>query len=238
MNPLKQIYIIPYILEPNPNGPAERLNQTLLASIRSMLTHANLSHSLWAEALLTATYIKNRSPSAAIKINKTPFEVLNNHPPSVSHLKVFGEIGYAVNNKPSRKKLHAKAHPLIFVGYSNNSPGYRLFDPIKQTLIIARDVSFPSSPIFYKQSTSAEAPLEIQHYFTVSSPTDTPTSEPSNPVVEVSESLGTLSDTTDIFLPIPDYRQITTANILPSRLRSTAHLTISQPNITLRYTAY
>ena len=50
---------------PEQNGVAERLNRTLVEAVRSMLIDANLPHKFWAEALSTAVYLKNRSPTKA-----------------------------------------------------------------------------------------------------------------------------------------------------------------------------
>uniref|UniRef100_A0A1X7VD77 Integrase catalytic domain-containing protein n=1 Tax=Amphimedon queenslandica TaxID=400682 RepID=A0A1X7VD77_AMPQE len=58
---------------PEQNGVAERLNCTLVESVRTMLTEANLPQCFWAEALATAVYLKNRSPTVSIS-NTTPHE--------------------------------------------------------------------------------------------------------------------------------------------------------------------
>ena len=57
---------------PEQNGVAERMNRTLVEATRSMLFNANLPHKFWAEALSTATYLRNRSPTKAV----TPHESL------------------------------------------------------------------------------------------------------------------------------------------------------------------
>ena len=46
------------------NGLAERINQTVMERVRSMLAHAKLSKTFWVEALITAMYVIDRSPSA------------------------------------------------------------------------------------------------------------------------------------------------------------------------------
>lgn len=46
---------------PEQNGAAERLNRTLLDKVRSMLASASLPKNLWAEAVVTANYVRNRS---------------------------------------------------------------------------------------------------------------------------------------------------------------------------------
>ena len=57
---------------PEQNGAAERMNRTLVESVRSMLADAKPLHKFWAETLSTATYLRNRSLSTAVK-GKTPF---------------------------------------------------------------------------------------------------------------------------------------------------------------------
>ena len=48
---------------PEQNGVAERMNRTLVESIRSMLADSKLPKRFWAEALSTATYLRNRCPT-------------------------------------------------------------------------------------------------------------------------------------------------------------------------------
>ena len=69
---------------PQQNGVAERMNRTLLERTRFMLSHAGLPQSLWAEAVTTACYLVNRSPSTAIDC-KTPEEVWSGKPPQYDH---------------------------------------------------------------------------------------------------------------------------------------------------------
>ncbi len=58
---------------PQQNGIAERMNQTLMESARSMMYHAHLPKKFWAEAIATAAYLKNRSITASVK-EMTPYE--------------------------------------------------------------------------------------------------------------------------------------------------------------------
>ncbi len=58
---------------PEQNGAAERLNRTLVETTRAMLLDAKLSQKFWAEAVSTATYMRNRSPTTALQ-NSTPHE--------------------------------------------------------------------------------------------------------------------------------------------------------------------
>ena len=46
---------------PEQNGVAERINRTLVETMRSMLGYSKLPHKFWAEALSTAVYLRNPS---------------------------------------------------------------------------------------------------------------------------------------------------------------------------------
>ena len=57
-------YTVPKM--PQLNRLAKRMNRTIMERVRSMLAHAKLSKTFWAEALMTTTYVINRSPSAPL----------------------------------------------------------------------------------------------------------------------------------------------------------------------------
>jgi hypothetical protein len=127
---------------PQQNGVAERSNRTLMESARSMLAHARLPESYWAEAVATAAYIRNRIPTSAIKENKTPFEKWYGRKPDISGVRVFGCVAYAHVPDVHRQKLDKKATKLRFVGYSKDHKGYRLMDEKTSKVIVRRDVVF------------------------------------------------------------------------------------------------
>ncbi len=56
------------------NGVSERMNHTLIECVQSMLADSSLPLGFWAEALSTAAYVVNRSPTRVLN-DKTPFEV-------------------------------------------------------------------------------------------------------------------------------------------------------------------
>ena len=127
---------------PEQNGVAERMNRTLVESARAMIAHAGLPNRYWAEAVATAAYVRNRTPTTAIKQNTTPYERWYGRKPNLSHLKVFGCVAYAHIPNAERRKLDKKAKKFRFVGYSKKSKGYRLFDEETQKIVTRRDVTF------------------------------------------------------------------------------------------------
>jgi len=61
---------VPYSSEQK--GVAERMNHSVIKSVRSMLSHAGLSNRFWAEAVATAAYIRKHLPTSIIEGNTTP----------------------------------------------------------------------------------------------------------------------------------------------------------------------
>ena len=51
---------------PQWNGKAERLNRTIIERVRCMLLDSGVEHHLWAEAVMTAAYLYNRTPNKAL----------------------------------------------------------------------------------------------------------------------------------------------------------------------------
>ncbi|RVW26889.1 Retrovirus-related Pol polyprotein from transposon TNT 1-94 [Vitis vinifera] len=131
---------------PQQNGVAERMNQTLVQRARCMRIDAGLSKKFWAEAVNTAAYLVNRSPSTAIDF-KTPQEVWSGKPSNYSGLKIFGCPAYA---HVSDGKLEPRAMKCIFLGYATGVKGYRLWCTEDRTpkFIISRDVTFDESAMF------------------------------------------------------------------------------------------
>ena len=129
---------------PEQNGVAERLNRTLVETSRSMLIDSKLPKKFWAEAVSTAVYLKNRSPSKPLQ-DKTPYEAWHGHKPSVRHLRVFGCDAYAHIPQDERSKFDSKARKCILLGYGQATKGYRLYDTERRKVIHSRDVRFNES---------------------------------------------------------------------------------------------
>lgn len=129
---------------PQQNGVAERANRTLVEMARCMLLQSELGEALWAEAINTAVYLRNRSTSRALQ-SKTPMEEWTGKIPAVSHLRVFGAIAVALDKGVHKGKFESKGKEYRMIGYSIAAKGYRLFDKEKRCVIEKRDVLFDES---------------------------------------------------------------------------------------------
>lgn len=126
---------------PQQNGVAEQMNRTLLERTRAMLRTTGMAKLFWAEAVKTACYVINRSPSTTIDL-KTPMEMWTGKASDYSCLLTFGSYVYVMYHTQEKSKLDPKSRKCIFLGYVDGVKGYRLWDPIAHKVIISRDVIF------------------------------------------------------------------------------------------------
>ncbi|KAJ9542985.1 hypothetical protein OSB04_029491 [Centaurea solstitialis] len=95
----------------------------------------------WAEAAKWACYVLNRCMSRSLD-EKVPEEFWKGSKPSVEKFKVFGCIGHVHIPAQLRTKLDARSHKCVFLGISQESKAYRLYDPSSKKVVISRDVKF------------------------------------------------------------------------------------------------
>ena len=131
---------------PQQNGVAERANRTIMEAARSMLHVAGLPMSFWEYAVLTAVYLRNRSPTKALT-DATPYEAWRGDKPDLSHLRVFGCRAYMHLDRTKRSKLQPRSIPVIFVGYAAEAKGWLVYDPVSSNkkAHVSRDVTFHES---------------------------------------------------------------------------------------------
>ena len=127
---------------PEQNGVAERVNRTLLDKARVMIAHAGIQKTFWAEAISTAAYIKNRTPTTALADDKTPYELWSGRKPDGNMLKVFGCTAFYHIPNVQRKKMDNTGLKVRFVGYDIKAKAYRLLDEKTNKVYISRDVVF------------------------------------------------------------------------------------------------
>lgn len=131
---------------PQQNGVAERRNRTLVETTRCMLIASGMPPSFWAEAILTANYIRNRCVTRSLS-DGTPHEKWTARRPDVSHLRTFGSKVFILNKLPDKRKFNSRGIPGNFVGYSECSKAYRIWIPSYHKVRVSRDVTFLDQPM-------------------------------------------------------------------------------------------
>ncbi|KAF2358687.1 Reverse transcriptase RNA-dependent DNA polymerase [Trinorchestia longiramus] len=122
------------------------MNRTILEAVRAMFSDSNLPKTFWAEAVSTAVYVKNRSPTSVHK-NFTPYQALNGHKPNVQQFRTFECMAYAHVPKDEREKLDSKSKTCVLSGYGSGTKGYRLYDFNVKKVLLSRDVVFNESQL-------------------------------------------------------------------------------------------
>ena len=146
---------------PQQNGTAERKNKHLLEVARAIMFESNVPKYLWGDAVLTAAYLINRMPTRVLNYH-TPLDTFKTIFPTCRlhadiPLKVFGCTVFMHTPSTSRSKLDPRAEKYIFVGYSPNQKGYRVFNPLTKKLCVSMDVTFlEHQPFFQKNSLQGE----------------------------------------------------------------------------------
>ena len=111
---------------------------------RVMLNSKKLSKHLWAEVVNTACHKINRiyfRPST----KKTPYGLWKGKKPSVSYFHIFGSICYILNDHEHLGKFDSKSDTGVFLGYSNNSKAYRVFNMRTQIIMESTNVVIDDS---------------------------------------------------------------------------------------------
>ncbi|CAL9204477.1 unnamed protein product [Musa hybrid cultivar] len=131
------VFLIVNLLQ---NGVAERKNRIVVKMTRSLLKGKHLPNQFWAEAVATAVYLLNISPTKAV-MNQTPFEAWYGMKPSVRHLRIFEKY--------------------ILIGYSLQSKAYRLYNHISGKVIINRNVMFDERTSWNWETNKGETQMQI-----------------------------------------------------------------------------
>ncbi|CAJ2659174.1 unnamed protein product [Trifolium pratense] len=153
---------------PQQNGVAERKNRHILEVTRSLLIDGNVPCHLWGEAVNSAVYLINRTPSSVHNFRR-PLDVLSDHHvlPPIVYLppRIFGCVIYVHLHPHQRSKLDKRAIKCVFVGYGSTQKGYRAYHPISKRFYISMDVTFLEDNFFYVDSTlQGGNESEVQHH--------------------------------------------------------------------------
>jgi hypothetical protein len=109
---------IPY--NPQQNSMAERLNQTIVESVRCMLHHGQMNVRIRQKQSIQ---LQNRSPHKAL-VNRTPEKTWSRRKPTMKDLRVFGCLVYVLKPSETYSKLEPKNKKFAFVGYNIDSKAY------------------------------------------------------------------------------------------------------------------
>ncbi|GKA56244.1 retrovirus-related pol polyprotein from transposon TNT 1-94, partial [Tanacetum coccineum] len=155
---------------PQQNGVVERRNRTLVEAARTMLIFSRLPEFLWAEAVATACFTQNRS-IIHTRYNKTPYELLRGRKPNIAYFHVFGSLCYPINDRDDLGKMKPKADIGVFIGYSETSTGFRIYNRHTKMIMETIHVKFDELTAMASEHDCLEP--ELQRFNNQNSSADT-----------------------------------------------------------------
>nr|GFB69507.1 hypothetical protein [Tanacetum cinerariifolium] len=143
----------------------EFLNQTLHAyfAVEGILhqTAAKVPLFFWAEAITTACFTQNHS-LVIPRHEKTPYHIINGRKPSAKFFHIFGSTCYIVKDGENLDKMKEKGDECIFVGYSNQSRAYRVFNKRTRVIMESIHVNFNELPQMVSKQISSDPASQCQ----------------------------------------------------------------------------
>ncbi|GKD93773.1 reverse transcriptase domain-containing protein [Tanacetum coccineum] len=97
------------------------------------------------EAISTACFTQNRSLVIPLH-EKIPYHIINGQKPSVKFFYIFGSLCYIVRDGENLDKMKGKGDACIFVGYSTQSRGYRVYNKRTRVIVETMHVNFDELP--------------------------------------------------------------------------------------------
>nr|GEY06592.1 putative ribonuclease H-like domain-containing protein [Tanacetum cinerariifolium] len=110
-----------------------------------MLRAAKVPLFFWAEVSSTSCFTQNRS-LVIPRHEKTPYHIINDRKPSVKFFHIFCSLCYIVRDGENLDKMKEKGDACIFVGYSNQSRAYRVFNNRTRVIVETIQVNFDELP--------------------------------------------------------------------------------------------
>ena len=128
---------------PQQNGLAERAIAIFFEMVQCMIHIASVDLYYWGEAFMYAVHIRCLTLTISLS-GRVPYKAWTRCKPDVSHLHIFGSLGWAyVLEEVRRGKLESRAVKVHMLGqWTDKTKGYRLEDLENDKLITARDVCF------------------------------------------------------------------------------------------------
>ncbi|GJY48030.1 integrase, catalytic region, zinc finger, CCHC-type containing protein [Tanacetum coccineum] len=150
---------------------------------------------LWAEAIATACFTQNHS-IIHTRHNKTLYELLRGRKPNVQYFYMFGSLCYPTNDHDDLGKIKPKADIGIFVGYSESSRGFRIYNRRTKKIMETIHVKFDELTTMASKCNNLEPGLNCANF---------------NDLSEDSQSVPSTSDLDNLFGPMYEEYYVTSS---------------------------
>jgi hypothetical protein len=154
--------------------------------------------------------------------NQSPYQLLYNQTPDISHFNVFGSLCFASTITPHISKLDPRARKAIFLGYPSGMKGYVLYDLHSHHIFTSRHVTFHDHILPYNANSAN--PTHQWSYVSLSPPSSSPIiDDVETPLVNpnITDNITTSTNITPPIIPPPSHstRKSTGPKSTPSHLK-------------------
>ena len=118
------------------------MNRTLAKLMCAMLIAWEVPTFLWPEAVVHATYLRNRTHTWVLD-RSTPLESCGQWP-NVSHLQEFGSPVWVLIEGQNISKLEPKSEQHTFVGFADGPKAVRYYNKRTHQVCVSRNYHFPN----------------------------------------------------------------------------------------------
>ncbi|GJY11431.1 retrovirus-related pol polyprotein from transposon TNT 1-94 [Tanacetum coccineum] len=128
--------------------------------------------------------------------NKTPYELIRGRKPNVQYFHVFGSLCYPTNDRDDLGKMKPKADIGIFVGYSESSRGFRIYNRRTKKIMETIHVKFDELTTMASECNNLEPGMNCANF---------------NDSSEDSQSVPSTSDLDNLFGPMYEEYYVTSS---------------------------
>ncbi|GJW07870.1 retrovirus-related pol polyprotein from transposon TNT 1-94 [Tanacetum coccineum] len=141
------------------------------------------------------------------KYNKTPYELIQGRNPNVQYFHVFGSLCYSRNDRDDLGKMKPKTNIGIFIGYSESSRGFCIYNRRTKQIIETIHVKFDELTVMALECNNSGPSFSCSNFQDSS---------------EVSQSVPSKIDLDNLFSPLyEEYYAMSTTEVLDNSTSNT-----------------
>ncbi|GKC46599.1 retrovirus-related pol polyprotein from transposon TNT 1-94, partial [Tanacetum coccineum] len=145
--------------------------------IKKFIAQAQLNYKAKAQAMTTACFTQNWS-IIHTRYNKTPYELLRGQKPNIAYFHVFGSLCYPTNDRDDLGKMKPKVDIGVFIGYSETSTGFRIYNRRTKMIMETIHVKFDELTAMASEQDCLEPKLQrFNNHNSSAEPMHTPSKE-------------------------------------------------------------
>ncbi|GJR03226.1 retrovirus-related pol polyprotein from transposon TNT 1-94 [Tanacetum coccineum] len=96
--------------------------------------------------------------------NKTPYELIRGRKPNIQYFHMFGSLCYPINDRDDLGKMKPKADIGIFIGYSESSRGFRIYNCRTQKIMETIHVKFDELTAIASECNNLEPEMNCTNF--------------------------------------------------------------------------